>query len=265
MKTTRLILVFFCVLLLSCKSRYFRASSVGMENTIMAGQNFFVQPAKKFGRDDIVVFNYYGNDYSSPAEEPETYKQHWEKRVYRLIAYSGDIIEIKDGEILVNERRAPLPPLAKVYYEIRSSVSITDFSEQESYAVNFQKKGDTIIYRVALTVGEAEDYRQRKPAILSVRRTLMENITSDTVFARLSSQNHWTQDNYGPLKIPSPGELVIVNAGNYKLFKNIPDIRMGNNTIKEKLYFVLGDNRYGAEDSRYIGLISHSNMYGTVR
>ena len=75
----------------------------------------------------------------------------------------------------------------------------------------------------------------------------------------------WSSDNYGPLVIPNTGNTVIVDSINYKLYHNIPGIRMGKNTIEESLYFVLGDNRHGAQDSRFIGFIPHSNMYGIVK
>lgn len=265
MKPTHLVLVHCCLLLLSCKSRIFHASSGGMENTIMTGQKFFAAPAGTFKRNDVVVFNYYGNDYSAPEEEPGKFRQHWEKRVFRLIAYSGDTLEIIDGEVIINNRRVPLPPLAKEYYEVRSVVPIDEFDEQDSYMGIALQNGDTLTYLVNLTVEESKSYRLRKPGILSVRRKLAEPSLHDTVYARALAANGWDTDNYGPLRIPSPGESVIVNAGNYKLYKNIPGVQMGKNTIQEKLYFVLGDNRYAAEDSRYTGLVSHSNMYGIVK
>ena len=52
---------------------------------------------------------------------------------------------------------------------------------------------------------------------------------------------------------------------NYKLYHAIPGIKMGTNKIQEQLYFVLGDNRHMSMDSRYIGFLAHSNMYGIVK
>ena len=87
----------------------------------------------------------------------------------------------------------------------------------------------------------------------------------DSIYARASQKGSWTSDNFGPLKIPSPGETIIVDSVTFKLYHNIPGIKAGKNLLQEKLYFVLGDNRYGAEDSRFIGLIAHSKMYGVVK
>jgi len=256
---------FFIPLIYSCKNRFFRAASGGMENTIMTGQNFYVEPTEKFERNDIVVFNYFGNDYNSPTDEPGKYKMHWEKRIYRLIACSGDRLEIRNGDVLVNNRPIPAPPLALFNYEIRSKVYIADFEDKDPNVITMQKTGDTTVYILPLTVKEAQDYERRKPAILSVRRRPPDYPISDTSFAKGSKKGKWSIDNYGPLVIPSPGETIQIDSFNYKIYKNIPNVRQGNYPLKEKLYFLLGDNRYGSEDSRFIGLIPHSKMYGIVK
>jgi signal peptidase I len=49
------------------------------------------------------------------------------------------------------------------------------------------------------------------------------------------------------------------------MYQHIPGIAFGKNIIKEKLYFVMGDNRHRSQDSRYIGFIPHSNMNGIVK
>lgn len=143
----RKVFVYFLsiVVLYSCKPRFFRSPSGGMENTIMAGQQFYVEPAEKFERNDIVVFNYYGNDYGSPTDEPGKFKQHWEKRVCRIIAYSGDIVEIKNGEVFIDDHRIHPPPLALFTYEIKSGVYIDDLAEREPGLVNMEKE-ETLWY-----------------------------------------------------------------------------------------------------------------------
>ncbi|MET0393463.1 MAG: S26 family signal peptidase, partial [Chitinophagaceae bacterium] len=181
-------------------------------------------------------------------------------------AYSGDIIELKDGDLFVNKRHVPLPYTAKTVYELRSTVVIEDLEELLiPYGEQIQRKGDTIIYQVGLSEKQAAEFRQRKPAVLSVRRSRYDYQVADSFFARSSANDHWSSDNYGPLKIPSPGDTVEITAGNYKLYKNIPGIAVGKHPVTEKLYFLLGDNRNGAEDSRYMGLVPHSKMYGIVK
>ncbi|HET6994178.1 MAG TPA: S26 family signal peptidase [Chitinophagaceae bacterium] len=255
-------LVLLLVFTISCKHRFYRAPSGSMEETIMRGDNFTVTITGKFERNDIVVFDYYGPDYSSMDETGQFKSSHWERRVYRLIAYSGDSVMIAEGDLFVNNRHIQMPPKGKLRYEVYAKTTIDDFNDEGLIPPN--RKGDTLVYTVDLTTNKAEEYRLRKPAIMKVKRILPEPYANDTAFARASGKGEWNINNYGPFKIPSPGEKIYVDDNNLKFYHNIPGIQKGLNTINEKLYFVLGDNRYGAEDSRYIGLIAHSKMYGIV-
>ena len=55
-----------------------------------------------------------------------------------------------------------------------------------------------------------------------------------------------------------------VNSENYRMYKELKDVKEGPYVVRETLYFLLGDNRHYSEDSRYIGLIPLSKMYGVV-
>jgi signal peptidase I len=263
MKLFYLFIVLF--FLFSCKGQYYRARSSGMEGTIMKGDKFFVTPTSQFERNDIVVFDYFGPDYTSPDVENGTFKLHWEKRIYRLIAYSGDSLEIKDGEVFVNSQHISLPTEANLRFEVLSKVRIEELDEKYSFPGDVRKLGDTLVYDVDLSVEQATNYQQKKPGIISVKRKFPDLPVNDTIYARASQNGNWSSSNFGPLKIPSPGETIHVDHVNFKLYHNIPGIKPGKNLLQEKLYFVLGDNRYGAEDSRFIGLVSQSKMYGVVK
>ena len=259
-----------CLLLITlsaCRGRLFRQSSSAMEGTIMVGGTFYVRKTNTFEKNQIVVFNYYGPDYSSiPLDGSPPAKMHWEKRTYRLVALSGDILHIKNGEVYVNERYTPLPPNSLGEYDVFSKVEIYDFPENPDWPVELPTKyGDTLQYFARLTAGQAEDYRERKPAILNVKLHISEYDPADTFVIRPCHSCKWSVDNFGPVKIPNAGDEIIVDSLNFKLYQNIPGIHLGKNVVKEKLYFVLGDNRHGAQDSRYIGFIAHSKMYGVVK
>lgn len=249
--------------LFSCKPHLYRQTSVGMEATIMEGEKFFVTFPDEYKRNDIVIFDYYGPDFTSYTDDKEKLKMHWEKRVYRLIAYSGDSVEIKNGEVFVNSNHVPLPRTAELVYRVRSKVPINEFEDRDPTFTQITRFNDTIEYSVSLTSVEALDYEQRKPAILSVKR-IWNNVT-DTSYARDRQTGNWSTDNYGPFKIPSPNDTIFIDDINFNFYKNIPGMKKGLNVINEKLYFVLGDNRHHAADSRFIGLISHSKMYGVAK
>lgn len=251
--------------LLSCKERFYKAGAGSMEETIKVGDRFVVTQTDKFERNDIVVFDYFGPDYTSMPDENGKLANHWEKIVFRLIAYSGDSVEIKKGDVFVNGQLVPLPPKAKMRYEVLSTVPIAEFNEMDPYIVMTTKSGDTMEYKVELTTEQVRSYRQREPAIIKVKKLPPAHEPNISPYTRASATGNWSSYNYGPLKIPSPGETINIDSVNFSLYQNIPGIMMGNYLLKEKLYFVLGDNRYGAADSRFIGLIAYSKMNGIVK
>src|ERR1700754_210856 len=90
-------------ILCACGGKPYRASSSSMENTIMTGETFFVTSTDKFERNDIAVFENYSDDYNSPIEnEPGKWKKKWMRMIYRLVAYSGDSIELRNGDLYIN-------------------------------------------------------------------------------------------------------------------------------------------------------------------
>lgn len=254
------------VLLYSCKGRAFRQPTASMEETIMTEEVFYVNKTSSFKRNNIVVFNYFGEDYTSPTDEPRKFKMSWQKWAKRLIALSGDSLEIKDADVFINRRAVLPPPKSILEYDVFSIVAIDDLPQRNEWQATVSEiKGDTFHYVAALTTEQAANYKQRKPAIVSIRKKIVEHTNDDTILARPCGDCNWTIDNFGPLRIPSPGDTIIVTPVNFRLFHNIPGIQMGKNIIKEKLYFVMGDNRHLSQDSRYIGYISHSKMYGVVK
>ena len=232
------------------------------------GNLFFVSNTDKFERNDIAVFENYSDDYMSPIEEePGKWKKKWMRMVYRMVAYSGDNIELRDGDLYINGTNIPPPPSSKTEYEMRAKHGpLTGMDEEQLSAAQVLGKADTAIYMIELTYQKAEELR-KNPAVFSVKRKIYpRSINSNYEMAESSAVDDWTLDNYGPIKIPAPGEKIVVTTANLSLYKNIPGIeKPGEYTIKEKLYFMLGDNRHAAMDSRFIGFISHSKMIGIVK
>jgi signal peptidase I len=90
----------------------------------------------------------------------------------------------------------------------------------------------------------------------------------------------WTVDNYGPLYVPAKGDSMLLTKRNVAWYKDIlrfenPGCKIIDNCLittvgdtitdykfKHNYYFMLGDNFYHSEDSRYWGFVPDDNIIG---
>lgn len=263
--TPPLILFLLALILTGCRGKFYTMPSGSMEATLPLNSKAFVTETHQFKHNHIAVYYYYGYNYSKPQTDDGQYEREWQKRISRLIAMSGDTLQLKDGNIYVNGKEVPHAPKSLLLYEIRSGVDIEDFPEREENKYLTEKAADGVLYKISLTREEANDYSNRKPAIKSVRRILNSQFPVDSFYAKECGNPPANTDNLGPLYIPRPGDTITVSECNRKLYANVPGIQPGKNVIKEKLFYMISDNWYGAEDSRYIGFISESKMFGIVK
>ena len=146
-------------------------------------------------------------------------------RTYRLCGMEGDTINIQNGMLFVNGRSVDDSlPLAHDYLLAIDQLDM--LPAEEIISEGFQQVSfDT----VRVTLSDEFVRRSQIPARRKVDGIWEKN---DYMTARYSK--NWNKDQFGPLCIP-PGK-----------------------------YFVLGDNRDNANDSRYFGLVDQSEWVGTV-
>jgi signal peptidase I len=147
-------------------------------------------------------------------------------RVHRLLGKSGDIVEIKNGILYLNDKNVDENMDLKHFYIINPSEfqSLLDKKLVRQEDMMFKRDEEVYIFlidEIAVQNG------------LSSKIKLEPENESDKIIAETYNEK-WNQDNFGPLKIPN-GKC-----------------------------FVIGDNRHNSEDSRYIGLINESDIIGTV-
>jgi len=91
---------------------------------------------------------------------------------------------------------------------------------------------------------------------------------------------NWTQDNLGPIKIPTARETVKLNTETLPFYKMIiteyehHKLQVNGNEIKidgkpvtsytfeQNYYWMMGDNRHNSEDSRYWGFVPEDHIVG---
>jgi len=221
-----------------------------MSNTFNAGQVIKMKNKASIDRGDIVFFR---KDYN--------YGQGKETWLFRVVAFSGDTIEIKDGNLIVNDNIIELPENARLLYSITTSMPLDVKNFRENTVMQMTENK----YIAYLTMDEYTKV-SKWSNVTTVSRMISSSGKHAKGIVRNDFNDNWNEDQFGPLTIPSAGEKIKINQANKDLYADIlPDLQPDSTvTIKEELYFLIGDNRSNASDSRFIGLITKSNIIGYV-
>lgn len=152
---------------------------------------------------------------------------YMEKQIYihRLCGLPGDTVEMKKGRLYVNNRYADSAfTLAHQYALLPEDFEKIDSTEHYDLSLaTADEKGRTIIY--------VADRLIKERAIKAEQQILEPSAVNEDIKTLYGQA--WNRDNFGPIIVP-------LNQ-----------------------YFVLGDNRHCAQDSRYSGFIDHKDYVAT--
>jgi|SRR5450432_1186511 signal peptidase I len=145
---------------------------------------------------------------------------------HRLCGVEGDMIQIKGGDLYINNKLFDKTLTLAHYYtmeqrDYKRLDSLEQLNEQNIVVIG----KDSFMTNVS-------DRSIQLLTIKASRKVLLPTETDELIQNRYHKR--WNSDNFGPLKVP-----------------------------KGK-YFVLGDNRNSAQDSRYLGFIDKSNYLTTL-
>jgi signal peptidase I len=251
----KIYLILFTIILYACDNRatYIEESRY-MENTIKRGDKFIITQAGKVIRNSVIVYELEFKD--SPKKI---------KLSGRVVGLPGDTIQIKNGIVYVNNRIFYLPPTAKFHYYIALKQIDEKIKEElgiESEAYAGLRNG---VYHAYLTENDSVKYHKKyNDIIVNMKKDIIQEYNYK---ALLNGQNKfgWDADNFGPIVVAKNNTKIDLDLAKIFLNKiNENDITGNTYSVENDHYFIITDNFHSGGDSRDIGLISKTQIIGTL-
>lgn len=265
-----LLLVFLSVYIYSrvAPVNFAKIPTPSMDPGLKEGDRLAYQRTSAIERNDIVLFRV-------PYDSKTLYAQ-------RCIGMPGDSLRIENGVVFANNRALTDFPVKYKHYVQTNGADISPrILEQYHLTENNYMRVDQSGYFVFLTAQEAQEFRKIK-AFQSVEQSnAVKGQREEMIFPKDLLSHDWNTDFYGPLYIPKQGDEIELTADNVAVYLDV--IKSENQSVdvsntgliinseattrykfKDNYYFIMGDNRHNALDSRYWGLLPQSLVEGTA-
>lgn len=202
--------------------------------------------------------------------------------IQRLFGLPGDSFLIADKTVYINGKALAESPELKFNYFVKTKNLVPDSAFLAKY---FLKEGgrisDSFDYSYALTKSQSDSLRKDSLVIYVQAKQEKKNAYDETCFPG-DPHFKWNMDQYGAVYVPKKNDTLHLDTLNIKLYSNLivdsekNDLRIKRDSIfingsltstyviKKDYFFLLGDNRDNANDSRIWGFLPENLLIGKV-
>lgn len=230
---------------------------------------------------------------SRPVDKRENY-------IKRCVAIHGDLVEVRNKELFINNELAFQPENMQYNYSrvgVRHPYTFgKDWTQGDDnfYRENFNESAlnlnvdDSGFVTIALSKSKYAEVKKKFPELVPYYKPkgyylkkLAEGRSNGylPIFPN-DNQYDWTEDNFGPLKIPSRGDVVKLDHKTLPIYRRIITAyehhtlsetsegifidgkKVDTYTIEMNYYWLMGDNRNNSADSRFWGFVPEDHIVG---
>lgn len=236
----------------------------------------------------------FGEITARPVDKREHY-------VKRCVGIAGDKLEIKDGEVYINDKKQEMPEHAQHRYVVATKgnmfgensqnkagepcLSNYDLLEQyDIYVTEASKLGevtDTTYYDLNMPADVANKIKAL-PGVYFIKKKIEPKGYRDSRIFPHNKSYAWNNDNFGPMVLPSEGMTIKIDTGNICLYEKMLSTYddgihqitksgaqvlydgkpITSYTFKQGYYWMMGDNRHNSADSRSWGVVPFDHIVG---
>jgi signal peptidase I len=249
-----------------------RVNSHDMNATYLFGDALLISKSyDSLVTGDIIQFRYPVKDSLAPAAD----------MVQRIFGLPGDTVEVIDKAAYLNGVRLRDTNTIQHNYFVKAKMKL-DSTFREKYGLweggDISERGD---YSFSLTQ-EQTGLLRNDSMISSVEPKKEKHGNWDETLFPNSAHFKWNMDHYGPLYVPAVNDTLLLDSLNLPLYETLLTSfeknsleRRGDSifinghytrqyVVKKNYYFVLGDNRDNANDSRNWGFLPENFIKGKV-
>ncbi len=247
--------------------------AMDMKDSIQKGdvilyRKFLLYP----NHNDVVI---YKSDYFAEEDSTES-SRYW--FIQRIIGLPGDTIQIDSGKVYINHQLEKTDELYQKNYIVQLIDSIERFPHINS--LTDEKNIISKKFEYAMSLSEKKYFQLKKDTgVTGIYYEPETPIFFENDIYPYNEKIKWNKHFWGPLYLPKKNDIIKLNAQNIYIYfpiiqeeEKLSEIRNDSLFIEGKFiseykfkndyYFVMGDNRDNAIDSRYLGPIKRKDIVG---